>query len=94
MKKIILFIALFFGLSQICKSIDALPIEKVYFHIPDNYPHIVVPVSINDSTQANLMFDTGGGLWLDSIFGAQNKIKMDNDIVLFQNRLTPKRTKR
>ena len=83
MKKIILFITLFFGLSQICKSIDALPIEKVYFHIPDNYPHIVVPVFINDSTQANLTFDSaaGGVLWLDSTFCVQNKIKIDNEFV-------------
>ena len=51
--------------------------DKVYFHIPENYPHIVVPVSINDSTQANLMFDSAGGLWLDSTFCVQNKIKID-----------------
>jgi len=83
MKKIILFITLFLGLSQICKSIDALPIGKVYFHIPDNYPHIVVPVFINDSTQANLTFDSaaGGVLWLDSTFCVQNKIKIDNEFV-------------
>ncbi len=81
MKKIILFITLFFCLSQICKSIEALPVGKVYFHIPDNYPHIVVPAIINDSVHANLTFDTAGGLWLDSTFCAQNKIKMDNDIV-------------
>jgi len=83
MKKIILFITLFLGLSQICKSTDALPVGKVYFHIPDNYPHIVVPVFINDSTQANLMFDSGGGgvLWLDSAFCVQNKIKNDNEFM-------------
>lgn len=57
--------------------------DKVYFHIPENYPHIVVPVSINDSTQANLMFDSaaGGVLWLDSAFCVQNKIKIDNEIM-------------
>ena len=81
MKKIILFITLFFCLSQICKSIDALPVGKVYYHIPDNYPHIVVPTIINDSVHANLTFDTGGGLWLDSTFCAQNKIKIDNEFV-------------
>ena len=55
---------------------------KVYFHIPENYPHIVVPVFINDSVKANLTFDSAaaGVLWLDSAFCVKNKIKIDNKI--------------
>ena len=80
MKRLIFMITLFFGLSQCCKSIDVLPTGKVYFHIPEDLPRMIVPTIINDSIQANLTFDSAGTLWLDSTFCAQNKIKFDNKI--------------
>ena len=50
--------------------------DRVYFHIPKDSHMLILSVMLNDSVQANLDFDTGGRLDLDSTFCTQNKIDL------------------
>ncbi len=54
--------------------------DKVYFHIPEDQSHIVIPITLSDSIQANLDFDTAGSFVLDSSFCTQNKVYLGKPI--------------
>ena len=70
MKKKVLFYSLvtFILGSVFCNCLATEKSNRVYFKINPEDRKILLPVFINDSVTANLEFDTGGGLVLDSTF--------------------------
>lgn len=46
--------------------------NRVYFSIDPEDRKILIPVQINDSITANMVFDTGGSFFLDSTFVSQH----------------------
>lgn len=72
-----IYFLLIISLLSVCGSCTQTPKKetntgRVYFTIDPNDRKILLPVVLNDSITANLFFDTGGHLVLDSTFCAAN----------------------
>lgn len=64
-----------FTLYSCCKNNNNNNSNRVHFEINQKGRQIILPVTVNDSITANLIFDTGAGcLTLDSTFVADNKL--------------------
>lgn len=70
-KKILVYILLLFvSINLSCQNV--LNSGKIYFNINPKDRQIVIPVQINDSISAKLVFDTAGSFILDSTFCETN----------------------